>query len=169
MSRQKSALRAQLKQTRLEMDGETHRRASLAIVERLQGLMDWSQVKSLHYFVPIPGLMEPDIRGFITDLEDKYQDLQLCIPRLIGENWELVSIREGEPPASFDVILVPMLGFDPKTLHRVGYGGGYYDRFLATQPQAQKIGICFEQGKTKNLPTEPHDVALNTIITEITP
>ena len=59
-----------------------------------------------------------------------------------------------------------MLGFDPKTLHRIGYGGGYYDQFLATQPQAQKIGVCFDHGKTENIPTEPHDIPLDVIVTE---
>jgi len=58
-----------------------------------------------------------------------------------------------------------MLGFD-KTLNRIGYGGGYYDKFLANQPDAQKIGVCFEQGKVEHIPAEPHDIPLDIIITE---
>jgi 5,10-methenyltetrahydrofolate synthetase len=61
---------------------------------------------------------------------------------------------------------VPLLGFDTKTLHRIGYGGGYYDRFLATQSQSLKIGICFEQGKLAELPADRHDIPLDTVITE---
>ncbi|HEY5441911.1 MAG TPA: 5-formyltetrahydrofolate cyclo-ligase, partial [Candidatus Saccharimonadales bacterium] len=72
----------------------------------------------------------------------------------------------GAPPDKFDVILVPMLGFDPATLHRIGYGGGYYDKFLAGQPQAKKIGVCFEQAKVKNFTPESYDVPLNVIVTE---
>ena len=59
-----------------------------------------------------------------------------------------------------------MLGFNSKALHRIGYGGGYYDKFLATQPQAQKIGVCFEQGKLAQIPAELHDIPLDVIITE---
>lgn len=147
------------------MPEEAHRLASQAIVERLKPALDWSQAKSLHYFEPIAGLLEPDIRGFITDLEDIYPDLPMSVPRLIGDTWQLVSTRGGEPLTKFDVIIVPMLGFDPKTLHRIGYGGGYYDKFLATQPQARKIGVCFEQGKTK-IPATSQDIPLNIILTE---
>jgi 5-formyltetrahydrofolate cyclo-ligase len=162
----KAELRRQLKQTRLELGADERVFKSNAIVAQLTQLMDWSTTQSLHFFEPIQQLNEVDIRGFITELEDKYPDLQLCTSRLIGDTWELVSIRSDQPPAKFNVIIVPMLGFDPKTLHRIGYGGGYYDRFLATQPQAQKIGVCFEQGKTTNLPAQPHDIPLDIIVTE---
>ena len=128
--------------------------------------MDWSSVKTLHYFEPLHELFEVDIRDFITGLEDNYPDLQLCIPRLIGDTWQLVSVQGGAPPDSFDVVIVPMLGFDPKTLHRIGYGGGYYDRFLTTQPNAKKIGVCYGLGKIDTLPHELTDIALNEIITE---
>lgn len=164
----KVELRRQLKQTRLELGADDRVFKSNAIVERLNQLLDWSTIKSLHFFEPIQQLNEVDIRSFITGLEDKYPDLQLCTSRLIGGTWELVSIREGRPPSKFDVIIVPMLGFDPKTLHRIGYGGGYYDRFLAIQPQAKTIGVCYEPGKVNCLLPEPHDIALNIIITDQT-
>jgi len=164
----KSELRQALKQARLEMLDEEHRLASQAIVVRLKSaVVDWSKVKSLHYFEPIASQLEPDINGFITYLEDTYPKLKLCTPRLINGKWEVIGVHGGAaPPDKFDVVLVPMLGFDPKTLQRIGYGGGYYDKFLATQPRAQKIGVCFELGKTKNLPTEPYDVPLDLVITE---
>ena len=92
----------------------------------------------------------------------------MCTSRLIGDTWELVSVRGTPPPDTFDVVIMPMLGFDPKTLHRIGYGGGYYDRFLATQPEAQKIGVCYDSAQTTDLPSEPHDIQLNQIITEVT-
>jgi 5,10-methenyltetrahydrofolate synthetase len=59
-----------------------------------------------------------------------------------------------------------MLGFDPKTLHRIGYGGGYYDKFLAGQPEAKKVGVCYEAGKTGQIPMESHDIALDMVVTE---
>jgi 5,10-methenyltetrahydrofolate synthetase len=166
MKMTKSELRQALKQTRLEMPEEERLLASQAIVGRLQQLIDWSQIKSLHFFEPIHQLNEVDIREFINGLEDTYPDLQLCTSRQIGGTWELVSLRSGAPPKNFDVIIVPMLGFDPESLHRIGYGGGYYDRFLATQSQAKKIGVCFEQGRIDNLPADSHDVQLDLMITE---
>jgi 5,10-methenyltetrahydrofolate synthetase len=164
----KSELRQILKQTRLEMLEEERLLASRAIVERLNRLMDWSTVKSLHFFEPVQQLNEVDIREFITGQEDQYPDLQLCTSRLIGKTWEIISIRTGRPPDTFDVVIVPMLGFDPASLQRIGYGGGYYDKFLPAQPQARKIGVCFEAGKTDRIPVETYDIAMDMIVTEKT-
>jgi 5-formyltetrahydrofolate cyclo-ligase len=166
MASTKAELRTSLKQARLGLSDGARTLKSREIVKRLQQAADWSNVKTLHYFEPLRELLEPDIRDFITGLEDKYPDLQLFIPRLIGDTWQLVSVRGGGPPDTFDVVIVPMLGFDSKTLHRIGYGGGYYDKFLATQPRTRKIGVCYEAGKIKNIPTEPYDIALDMIVSE---
>ncbi len=166
MDPSKTELRPQLKQARLELTDAEHTVKSREIVEKLKAVTDWSQVKSLQYFEPLQELLEPDTSDLITYLEDNYPELKLFTPRLISSKWELVAAKGGEAPSEFDVIIVPMLGFDPVSLHRIGYGGGYYDKFLATQPRAQKIGVCFELGKVKSLPTEPHDMSLDEIITE---
>jgi len=163
----KSELRKSLKEARLTMSDAEHTLKSRQINKRLLQATDWSRVKSLHYFEPLQELLEVDTTDFVTNLEDQYPDLQLCVPRLIEGEWQLVAARGGLLRDEFDVIIVPMLGFDPKTLQRVGYGGGYYDKFLATQPQAFKIGICFEEGKRLDLATEPHDIPLDLIITDI--
>lgn len=147
------------------MTDAEHTLKSRAIVDRLKTVADWSQVKNLHYFEPLNELLEPDISGFVVYLEDVYPDIALFAPRLIGKEWKMVTIKDSPAPEQFDVVLVPMLGFD-SNLHRIGYGGGYYDKFLAGQLQAQKIGVCFESGRVERLPAEPHDVPLDVIITE---
>lgn len=162
----KTKLRQALKKSRLEMSDAEHDKKSQVIVERLLKLVDWSKVKVVHYFEPIRRLQEVDISDLVTTLEDNYPDIQLFTPRLINGVWQMVSIKAMLPPTGFDVIIVPALGFDPKNLHRIGYGGGYYDKFLATQSKARKIGICFESGKTTGIPVEPHDISLDTIVTE---
>lgn len=67
-------------------------------------------------------------------------------------------------PATFDVVVVPMVAFDG-TLMRLGYGGGNYDRFL---PQLRKnclvAGVAFEEQRIPHVPTEPHDLPLPRII-----
>ena len=162
----KSELRSQLKKERLEMLDEEHRLASAQIVSRLKQASDWSKIKSVHYFEPIQQLAEVDINEFIAYLEDTFPNIKLATSRKIEDQWEIVGVHGGQPPEQIDVVVVPMLGFDPKTLHRIGYGGGYYDKFLATQTQAQKIGVCFEQGRVYTLPAASHDVALDKVITE---
>jgi 5-formyltetrahydrofolate cyclo-ligase len=70
------------------------------------------------------------------------------------------------PSKKFDLIIVPVLAFD-KENYRLGWGGGYYDKFLATQSQAQKIGLCFKSGFMRTgLPHEKHDIPLDIVLTE---
>lgn len=165
----KTALRQRLKQARLELHDGARTIMSRKIVDRLKLLIDWKTIKHVHYFEPMHELLEPDISELIVYLEDTYPHIALYAPRLIAGEWQMVSIRDEAPPPEFDVILVPMFGFDDK-LHRIGYGGGYYDRFLATQPRAKKIGVCFEQGHLDHfIPVEAHDISLDMIITESTP
>ena len=63
-----------------------------------------------------------------------------------------------------DVIIVPGLAYDSKKF-RVGYGGGYYDSFLADQVQAIKVGVFYFFQEVDNVPKEKHDLSLDRIIT----
>lgn len=63
-------------------------------------------------------------------------------------------------------IVVPVLGFDEEG-YRLGYGGGYYDRFLKMYPKALTIGLSFQFGLLKEgFSHESHDIPLDMIITE---
>jgi 5-formyltetrahydrofolate cyclo-ligase len=67
-----------------------------------------------------------------------------------------------EYPGEYDLIIVAGLAFDKKG-YRVGYGGGYYDTFLAGQPEALKVGVCFPFQMMEEVPLEPHDIKLDGI------
>lgn len=68
-----------------------------------------------------------------------------------------------------DIILVPLVSFDKK-LTRLGYGGGFYDRFLKNikdKKKIVKIGLAFSCQLSKNfLPKSPHDQAVDFVVTE---
>lgn len=64
------------------------------------------------------------------------------------------------------LLLVPMLGFDGN-LHRLGNGGGYYDRTLAAvQPRPVALGICHEFGHMPTIYPQAHDVPMDAVVTE---
>jgi 5-formyltetrahydrofolate cyclo-ligase len=70
------------------------------------------------------------------------------------------------PRAIPDVLLMPLLAFD-KTGTRLGYGGGYYDRTLASLPKKpQLIGLAFAVQEFDEIPRLDHDVPLDAVITE---
>ena len=69
-------------------------------------------------------------------------------------------------PTSIDVAIIPGAVFD-RCGHRLGYGGGFYDRFLARMaPQATRIGLAFSCQVVDQIPTLPHDVPMDLVITE---
>ncbi len=63
------------------------------------------------------------------------------------------------------LVLVPGLAFDRKG-HRLGMGGGYYDRFLASHPLAVPCGICFGRQLFSSLPYDPWDIPMAAVCTE---
>jgi 5-formyltetrahydrofolate cyclo-ligase len=70
------------------------------------------------------------------------------------------------PQMEPDIVLMPLLGFDDDGT-RLGYGGGYYDRTLAgLSRRPQLIGLAFSAQELDAIPREPHDVALDAVITE---
>lgn len=66
--------------------------------------------------------------------------------------------------SDIDVIIVPLLGFDDNK-NRLGYGGGYYDRYLEFY-EGLKIGVAFAEQKLESIDTDKNDVQLDIIITD---
>ena len=64
--------------------------------------------------------------------------------------------------ARIDLVVVPGLAFDRRG-HRIGWGGGYYDRFLA-HVQTIKIGLCYDELVLDCIPSEPHDVPMDRVV-----
>lgn len=76
--------------------------------------------------------------------------------------WELPDID----PEKLDLVIIPGCCFD-KQGYRLGYGGGYYDRFLSTlDKKAVRVGLAFESQVFDCLPIEYHDQKLDVLITE---
>lgn len=93
---------------------------------------------------------------------------------LIFRNWTpemaLTTGRYGTrypqtPAVTPDFILVPLLAFDDQG-HRLGYGGGYYDRTLAMLPNAFRLGCAYAAQHCAEIPTEATDLPLDAIATE---
>ena len=67
-----------------------------------------------------------------------------------------------------DIILVPLVAFD-NNLNRIGYGGGFYDRYISKIKKNKKvltIGLAFSFQKVRRIPINKHDIKLDYIVTE---
>jgi 5-formyltetrahydrofolate cyclo-ligase len=65
--------------------------------------------------------------------------------------------------SALDLIIVPGIAFDPRG-NRIGFGAGFYDRYLEKTP-ATKIGLAYDFQILEKVPLEPHDIALDIIVT----
>ena len=63
-----------------------------------------------------------------------------------------------------EVLFVPLVGFTAG-LARLGQGGGHYDRWLAEHPPLIAVGLAWDAQICETLPTEPHDIALDAVVT----
>jgi 5-formyltetrahydrofolate cyclo-ligase len=61
------------------------------------------------------------------------------------------------------LVLMPGLAFDPQG-HRIGYGGGFYDRFLETEPDHPTLALCYAFQMLEHLETEAHDIPVNCVL-----
>lgn len=61
------------------------------------------------------------------------------------------------------LVLMPGLAFDPEG-HRMGYGGGFYDKFLAAEPNHPTLALCYDFQMLDHLETEVHDIPVDTVL-----
>ena len=67
-------------------------------------------------------------------------------------------------PQDIDILIVPGVAFTPQG-DRMGYGGGFYDRFIPRCTKAKILALAFNEQMVESIPTEPHDLRIPTIIT----
>lgn len=157
-------LRKKLLTKRKELSRDYVVESSNLLIKMVLGKIDLSKIKKLHCFLPITNSNEPDMRQFIYHASKLGVEVFTTNPnRPLGGVDLTINNYSLNDDVQFDLIIVPMLGYDPVTKHRLGFGGGFYDRFLATQPNAVSIGVCFKEFAVENLPTESHDRPLQKI------
>jgi 5-formyltetrahydrofolate cyclo-ligase len=145
-------------------------------------LLDFSSVKTIHLFLPIAEKKEPDTFLFIDWLGLRHPEIKIIVPKADFDT-ALMTHHEYsgkgdleknlydilEPQQSvlhtgyLDLVLVPLLAFDRRG-YRVGYGKGFYDRFL-TGIKTQKIGLSFFGPSDEIEDVDEHDVRLDLCIT----
>ena len=106
------------------------------------------------------------------------QGKKVCAPRLVGREMIAAPYTEAlvfngygirEPATGGDepceIVVAPLLAADREG-YRLGYGGGYYDRYFSAHPNALRVGLCYEGQLTARLPRGRFDLPLHKIVTE---
>ncbi len=128
------------------------------------------------FFIYLSCGTEADTRAIVRGLSAR--DKLVCVPLVEDGRMRCVPITERlvlnkygipQPEAgeetTCDVALVPALAVDREG-YRLGYGGGYYDRYFASHPHLLRIGIVYFGQLTERLPREETDVPLDGVFTE---
>lgn len=177
---EKQALRSEMKQKRSCLSADEVREYSQQIIAKLPQLYPVSKAKTIMAFLSIQN--EVDLLPFVNRMKEEgrriilprvekdgnmvgveFTDLQSCktssfgIPEPVGE---------AVPADEIDVVLVPGLVYDGNGF-RLGYGKGYYDRFLAKLPvETFKCGICYDFQIVDDVFPHPQDISVHWIVTE---
>lgn len=157
----KEALRRQYLQKRLDLSPAEFGQLQNRLIDQFHTL-DWRDYDMAHIFLPIAKFREIDTRAIISWFEQHYPHLKFCVPvadlksgemsqvlfnsresYLLENKWGILEPQQAEfvPIDKIDLVFVPLLTFDQQG-YRVGYGKGFYDRFLAQcDPTVKKYGL----------------------------
>jgi 5-formyltetrahydrofolate cyclo-ligase len=172
-------------QKRMALTTHEYIRLSQSICDRFFSILDLSQIKVIHTFLPIDKNKEPNTWLIIDRIKKEFPNIKLSIPRINNQTGDLENFyfenhdqlkqnilgipepKQGLPTESkdIDLVLVPLLAFDD-TGHRVGYGKGFYDKFLQTcHDKCRKAGLSFFEPVSSIGDVNPHDKKLDLAIT----
>ncbi len=156
--------------------------ASRIIAERLYALPQMQEARTVAVYCSTPEEVRTD--ELIQKLLDEGR--RVCVPLVRGKDMvfqRILSSDELTERASFgirepvydperivpgeeiDAAVFPGLAFD-EHMNRIGYGGGYYDRYFARYPSVCRIGVCYGCQLFDELPQDEYDLRMQVIVTE---
>ena len=180
----KQQLRNYYKEKRRELSVHTVEKFNDLILINFQKI-DLPFINCVHTYLASLRLREVDTAMLIRYLEFKNPDLKIAVPKVdihtgnmrhfhLSDGVELISNSYGiqEPvdakeikESEIDLVLVPLLAFDQDG-YRVGYGKGYYDKFLSNCRQdIIKVGLCFFDATDEIEDVDSYDIPLNFCVT----
>lgn len=164
----KTALRIEIKNKRKLLDRES---ASKSILEKIRKHPAFINSKNVMLFYPtryeinLLDLMDTDGKNFYFPKVDG-ENMLVCPNNGDFEKSELNIYEPYSNPVDgsiLDLIIVPALAVD-KNNYRLGYGGGFYDRFLAKFNRAKTIAPVFKELLVDSLPVEDYDIPVDFVI-----
>ena len=148
------------------------------IADRVTTLPEYTDAKSILAYADYNHEV---MTGFI--IEAAWRDgKEVAVPKVVGQDMIFYKLTDfaqlekgyfGIPePAGGEIVqwedammVMPGVAFDREN-HRVGYGGGFYDRFLEKHPCIRRVAVAFEFQMLPEVPTEPTDISPEIIVTE---
>ena len=173
----KKELRRCIREQKRAMTAEQIEQASRQLAEKFFACQQYQSAKTIYGYLPY----NQEVRT-VPMLEQALADgKRVAVPKVYGDEMrfiymdDLTKIEKGyagipEPIADEPVaddpaalVLMPGLAFDSQG-HRIGYGGGFYDRFLAQETQHPTVALCYSFQMLPELETEEFDIPVDCVL-----
>ena len=174
----KKEMRAQIRAKKRAMTEEQIVSASARLSEQLRSCDLYKNAKTIYGYLPY----NQEVRT-VPMLEQAIRDgKRVAVPKCYGEEMRFLYITDfvnevapgyanipepiADEPVADDptaLVLMPGLAFDPMG-HRIGYGGGFYDRFLAKEPDHPTLALCYGFQMVDHLQTEEFDIPVDQVL-----
>ena len=173
----KKELRKKIREQKRAMTEERIVAASARLGELFLACEQYKSAKTIYGYLPY----NQEVRT-VPMLEQAMKDgKRVAVPKCYGDEMrfiymdDLSKVEKGyagipEPVADGPVaddetalVLMPGMAFDPQG-HRIGYGGGFYDKFLAAEPNHPTLALCYEFQMLPYLETEEFDIPVDVVL-----
>lgn len=173
----KNALRKQIREQKRAMTEEQIVSASQRLGELFFASQAYRSARTIYGYLPY----NQEVRT-VPMLEQAMKDgKRVAVPKVFGDEMKFIYLNDfsrvakgyagiPEPmddgPVADDptaLVLMPGLAFDAQG-HRIGYGGGFYDKFLANEPNHPTLALCYDFQMVDYLETEAFDVPVDLVI-----
>lgn len=173
----KQELRRAIRERKRAMTEEEIVERSNALAEKFYNTPAYQAASTIYGYLPY----NQEVRTVPMLQRALDEGKRVAVPKVYGEEMrfiyleDLTQVSKGyagipEPIADAPVaddkralVLMPGLAFDPQG-HRIGYGGGFYDKFLAKEPHHPTLALCYEFQMQAHLDTEEFDIPVDTVL-----
>ena len=176
----KSEIRSLIRELRRKQDSSTIVQKSRAIWKFLLSLPEYRRAATIAFYASIEKEGEVATLEMIED--SLKQNKVVCLPKIVADSLEFFNVKSVEELKmgafgilepigdkikleQIDMIVLPGLAFDA-TGNRIGFGRGYYDKFLKKVGSAARIALAFDFQIVDKIPSTESDVRVHKIITE---
>ena len=175
----KAELRKEIRAKKRAMTEEEIIAKSHNLCEKFLRCDAYQNAKSLYGYLPY----NQEVRTWELLQKALEDGKRVAVPKVYGEEMRFIYITDfsqvsdgycgipeplGDGPVAEDrdaLVLMPGLAFDREG-HRIGYGGGFYDRFLSAEPTHPTVALCYDFQLAEELPTEDFDIPVDLVIWE---
>lgn len=173
----KKALRSQIRQQKRAMTEEEICLRSEKLAEKFLASEAYRNAETIYGYLPY----NQEVRT-TPMLEQALRDgKRVAVPKVYGDEMKFIYLEDlsqvekgyanipepiADGPVAEDktaLVLMPGMAFDPQG-HRIGYGGGFYDKFLAAEPDHPTLALCYAFQLLPELETEEHDIPVDHVI-----